>query len=262
MRAILALAIFCSASALGCRKTPCPDGGDQRVSATAEFEETACYARGVNGVDYHGPYLRRYSSSQIAEQGSYANGQRSGQWHRWYPTGQLKEVTNYEAGEPSGQHLSLFPNGAVQAVGRYVGGKQDGLWQFGAINGVLTETMTYKFGKLEGDYKQWSVSGHLEMHAHYSAGVLHGPFTRWTGACGEVFAVYRHDDQPSGPKIEMRSDKDCRKPERDNQKLEQGAYCYEQRCGKWSIWDPATARMKVVAYDSNADTKNAPSPAP
>jgi antitoxin component YwqK of YwqJK toxin-antitoxin module len=64
--------------------------------------------------------LRRWhQSGRPAAEGTFANGQRAGEWKDWWEDGTLKEISHFQGGELHGERLFYDPKGKLIRTARY-----------------------------------------------------------------------------------------------------------------------------------------------
>jgi antitoxin component YwqK of YwqJK toxin-antitoxin module len=129
-----------------------PDGGKRTVYATR---------RNLEGESvFHGQYQRFYQTGELAEQGPYEDGERTGPWKWYFENGGVKATCEYE--HDAGIFTQFFPGGGRQLEGRIVGADREGLWI------------------------EWYASGNKRMEGVFRAGKQHGKWSYWDDASGRL----------------------------------------------------------------------------
>ncbi|MBI3133496.1 MAG: hypothetical protein HYZ14_02365 [Bacteroidetes bacterium] len=94
-----------------------------------------------SGHVLNGPFIQYYISGQLAEQGQFEAGLKTGEWKTWYETGQLQSIENYENGVLEGNFFKYDPAGKITVSGSYKSGNFHGEI---VENGTVTD---YKNGR-------------------------------------------------------------------------------------------------------------------
>lgn len=97
---------------------------------------------GVAGELLEGDFTKMYHSNQLAEQGKFKKGLKTGLWKSWYENGKLSSVQNWKAGLKSGSSIAFDNNGEVIEKGKYMYDKKEGTW----INHIKKDTLVFKKG--------------------------------------------------------------------------------------------------------------------
>jgi len=74
----------------------------------------------------HGPYTLWYENDQMADNGIYKNGKRSGNRTTWYKNGQKKGELNYVNGTQVNKTIGWYENGQIMREGSFQNGKRTG----------------------------------------------------------------------------------------------------------------------------------------
>lgn len=69
------------------------------------------------GYLLNGPFIQYYASGQLAEQGEFELGLKTGEWKSWYESGQLEAVQHYEEGILNGPFFRYNEEGKLVASG-------------------------------------------------------------------------------------------------------------------------------------------------
>lgn len=77
-----------------------------------------------DGYLLNGPFKKYYHSGQIAEQGSYKNGLRIGEWKSWRESGTLIAIYHYSSGSLHGSYSLFGAEGQRVKTGTYKRGNE------------------------------------------------------------------------------------------------------------------------------------------
>lgn len=83
-----------------------------------------------------------YHSNQLAENGYFKNGLKTGLWKTWYTSGTLESMQYYRNGVRKGQYSHFDQNGNLTEKGKYKENLKDGLW----IDLAKKDTLHYSKG--------------------------------------------------------------------------------------------------------------------
>lgn len=99
---------------------------------------------GMAGELLHGKYTKMYLSNQLAEQGEFTNGLKSGVWKTWYTNGIMESRQYWNNGFRMDTYLHYDMNGALLEKGNFRRDKKHGKW----IDYTGKDTVTYKNGEI------------------------------------------------------------------------------------------------------------------
>jgi hypothetical protein len=99
---------------------------------------------GTAGMLLNGPFVKMYHSNQLAEQGTFKNGLKTGLWKTWYPNGIVETTQKWGNGVKSGMFYHFDENGIMTEKGKYSSGRKQGKW----VDLVKNDTISYKNGIL------------------------------------------------------------------------------------------------------------------
>lgn len=71
-----------------------------------------------------------YVNGQKEQEGTYKNGERSGQWKYWYDNGVLWSEGEFKDGKSHGYRKVYHPNGKLYYEGTYTEDTPSGKWKF------------------------------------------------------------------------------------------------------------------------------------
>ena len=94
----------------------------------------------IGGDVLHDSYLKYYRSNQIAEQGIFNYGLKTGVWRDWNEAGQLVLQEQWNNGYKHGKSISYNTNGDLKLKGDYKNNIKVGRW----INYKTKDTVYYK----------------------------------------------------------------------------------------------------------------------
>ena len=77
-----------------------------------------------DGYLLNGPFKKYYHSGQIAEQGEYKNGLKTGEWKSWRESGTLIAIYHYVAGQRHGTYSLFGEDGRRTKTGSYKKGNE------------------------------------------------------------------------------------------------------------------------------------------
>ena len=97
---------------------------------------------GANGLLLDKMFTKTFHSNQLAEQGVFKKGLKSGLWKEWHENGELKTEHYYKSGRKQGKFLLYDENGGLIEKGYYKRNLKDGKW----VNFVNKDTIFYKRG--------------------------------------------------------------------------------------------------------------------
>lgn len=90
-----------------------------------------------------GPYVERFRGGQVAREGAYVAGLRSGVWRFYYGDGTLQEESSFRNGDPDGPSASYWPSGKPRSEGRHCRGVQCGVWRSFDEEGRMQGSIEY-----------------------------------------------------------------------------------------------------------------------
>jgi len=97
---------------------------------------------GFAGELLHDKFIKMYLSNQIAEQGIFDNGLKTGLWKNWYPDGTLQSEQYWNDGLKDGEWHAYDQSGALIEKGRFKNDLKDNRW----INYQKKDTVVYENG--------------------------------------------------------------------------------------------------------------------
>ena len=128
-------------------KLPCPPGTTQESSS----EVLSCrrppeHRAGIPPKE--GPSLWFHPNGALAQEGYYANNQRTGAWWSFRADGSLENFASYRDGEYDGLYVNFYPDGRRQSETPFKAGKQHGTSKMWSEEGKLLTMTTYVDGKV------------------------------------------------------------------------------------------------------------------
>lgn len=97
---------------------------------------------GIAGSLLDGQFIKLYHSNQLAEQGLFYNGLKTGLWKTWYSNGILETTQYWRNGRRKGAFFHYDNTGQLLEKGRYSADQKQGKW----IDYTIKDTITYKNG--------------------------------------------------------------------------------------------------------------------
>jgi antitoxin component YwqK of YwqJK toxin-antitoxin module len=102
-----------------------------------------------NGI-FNGVYKVFYSSGELWEEGTYADGEREGLWTTWYRNGVIAKEGDFLNGEYNGLWIENFPNGQTRSETNYLNREKDGLQTIYDENANVVSRQLFKNGRVVG----------------------------------------------------------------------------------------------------------------
>ena len=143
----------------------------------------------------HGSYKRWYRTGKVAEEGTNADGQRTGEWVFRWESGRRKAQGAYRAGTRHGEWKLYSEKGKKTAQGKYRKGIRNGKWTFWSEDRKVDEARsgTYRShilpdgvtrgwegesrdGQREGRWTLYRTGRRPMMVGDYRAGLPEGPW--------------------------------------------------------------------------------------
>lgn len=100
---------------------------------------------GFSGELLNGNFIKMYHSNQLAEQGVFKKGLKTGLWKTWHENGKIATTQYWNNGLRTGLFNSYDKEGRLIEKGNFRKDKQNGPW----INLSTKDTLRYKNGLLE-----------------------------------------------------------------------------------------------------------------
>ena len=96
----------------------------------------------INGLK-EGDFKEFDSTGRLAEEGSYKNNLKTGEWVLYNNLGSKFEVVNFVEGKEHGIAKTYHTNGNVSSIGTYKAGEPTGTWISYNKDGIETERLKY-----------------------------------------------------------------------------------------------------------------------
>ncbi|MEM1453226.1 MAG: hypothetical protein AAGI22_29255 [Planctomycetota bacterium] len=125
-----------------------------------------------------GPSLD-YIGDLLHEEGSYADGKRTGSWKSYHPNGALETQGSFVNGLQVGEWVEYHDNGQRKSIGGFENGVATGEWRGFHRQGERRYVSTYRNGQPNGPYVEWYPSGDKKSEGAYLNGQYDGPWTFW-----------------------------------------------------------------------------------
>lgn len=97
---------------------------------------------GIGGMLLDGNFTKAYHSNNLAEQGLFKVGLKTGLWKTWHPNGKIATLQFWKKGEKQGKYSQFTVDGNLIEKGKFNNDKKQGIW----INYASQDTITYKKG--------------------------------------------------------------------------------------------------------------------
>lgn len=97
---------------------------------------------GFSGEALHESYQKFFLNNQLAEQGQFNKGLKTGIWKSWFPNGKLQTVATWWDGSLKGNYLRYDDQGNLLESGNFRGNLKHGKW----IDFTKKDTVDYKNG--------------------------------------------------------------------------------------------------------------------
>lgn len=116
----------------------------------------------------------------VIEEGSYADGRRSGVWTRYWPNGTLKSRINYVNGMPRGAYTLYYADGKPQEQGTWDLDRNTGEFKRWHANGKLAQEFLFNaYGTRNGAQKYYHENGQLAVEVRIVEGREEGTLKRY-----------------------------------------------------------------------------------
>lgn len=109
--------------------------------------------------------------------GSFANGQKDGEWVFAYYSGKTDKISHYKNGKLDGSYQNFFHNGKISVEGSYQEGGKTGMWTWYLSNGNRDMQGTFKNDLQDGEWTYWYPEGQVSYTAHYTENKKSGLWT-------------------------------------------------------------------------------------
>lgn len=112
-----------------------------------------------------------YKPEQIAEEGYYKNGKKTGIWKEYFCNGNLKNSVTFENGKPSGIASIYYENGKIQESGLFINNRWTGKYYLYYDNGSIQHEFYFnEKGKREGKQYYYYKSGNIAIIGYFKEG--------------------------------------------------------------------------------------------
>lgn len=99
---------------------------------------------GAGGELLNGSYSKMFLDNQLAEQGTFQDGLKSGTWKTWHQNGKLESTTYWSGGFKDGSYYTYSVNGDLLEQGYFRKDKKHGRW----VDFIKKDTAMYKAGTI------------------------------------------------------------------------------------------------------------------
>jgi hypothetical protein len=97
---------------------------------------------GIAGELLHDKFIKMYHNNQLAEEGRFRKGLKTGLWKTWYQSGVLESNQKWSNGLRSGRYNHYDEKGNLTETGLYASNRKEGTW----IDFIKKDTVAYKKG--------------------------------------------------------------------------------------------------------------------
>ncbi len=214
------------------------------------------------GGALHGDYRTWHPTGERLAEGQYVDGLADGDWRRHAQDGSVRFEGTFDRGTPIGLHIERYLNGQLATQRSYdVLGRPHGEWCFWLSDGSVIDCYPIESGN--GVLKEYDESGRLASQVEVRDGAKHGLLVEEVFGVNRYEAMYREGQQHGAERL-LRGD--CVEREghfvagkEDGPYFEQacdvdpplrtveGRHCAGERCGRWTIRDRGTGRVRELA---------------
>jgi len=158
----------------------------------------------LNGVK-HGPSITYLRGGGMAEEMTYDQGKREGNFVEYHEKDKKSREGSYENDEYVGKMTFYYESGRKEIEGKYVNAKREGTWLYYNENGSINYQVVYRSGKEikkkmeNGLFTDYSPAGTLLSEITYENGLKEGPFTMYHEVGEKV--VERMIDEKTGETV-------------------------------------------------------------
>lgn len=150
----------------------CPDGTEKVGAAPPEGFRVWCRARLPSGryEQQGGEVTFHRETGEVAAEGSYDAGRKSGTWLQFYETGELQWEETFEDGRVQGLSTEYWPDGTKRSEGLKVDGYEDGDWNYWHENGQLFKQGAWEDREPNGTWIEYDETGKPVRERQYMFG--------------------------------------------------------------------------------------------
>ncbi len=146
-----------------------------------------------------GKYLEFYRDGQKFSEGTFKDGQHSGEWTYWHPNGQICKSINFVDGLPDGKWEVFRSDGTRTSLREYAKGKRSGQWITYFDNGEKPRIeVSYADGLAHGNRVVYFPNGQKRQVIIFEAGKMHGTMTEWDDTGKKTAEVLFEDGERKG----------------------------------------------------------------
>lgn len=235
------------------------------------------------GKEFHSAKARRGKIESVfydyrrkkASEGTYVDGERSGEWKYYDIALNVDKIENYKNGDLHGDLISYFKDGTISykrefeddeavgfyrsnyrsdsiyAEGNYYKGNQECTWYYYYPNGQLEKEQWFEKGKVKGESVEYSVSGVPDLKTIYSEPGLFSGYVSFDTSGAVVDSVFLKNgtgnfvlkgasgnDQFSGEYLGGMANGEFKWFYPDGSPEVEGQYEHDKRTGTWTYYHP------------------------
>ena len=123
------------------RSLSCPTGTKQWGNVK---DGLYCRKVGQGMGEQHGPYRSFHANGQVAAEGQYTDGFKTGQWHFFDAEGRKRGEVQFVGSNYHGKRVEYFPTGQTKSVEEYSHGFRHGLVQQFDTSGRVVRQARYE----------------------------------------------------------------------------------------------------------------------
>ena len=123
-----------------------------------QYEEFEYYLTNNTKVK-NGYYKKWHSNDTLAQQGTFVDNHKTGNWVLYYPTGLEYENAIYDTDTIVGGYVSYYDNGQMMKTGNFEKGKRVGIWKYYWPNGQMKSEWHFESPDEYSKVLRWNEDG-------------------------------------------------------------------------------------------------------
>lgn len=196
------------------------------------------YSYNLKGGNAHGPYKSYYNTGDLRAEGTYDEGNYTGERKVYFRDGKLSYLEHYEDGEKNGEYESYYSDGQLHTKGIYVKGNKSGDWKTYHRDGKISMEQSFdENGKLTGHEKKYTLDGVLLYDKFFKKGEL------------EEYTYFDKDGNALVREETKRRKLNFKALYHNGQLEEEGVIEKSERHGEWKTYYTNGALETVKTYD-------------
>ncbi|MFK7757166.1 MAG: toxin-antitoxin system YwqK family antitoxin [Flavobacteriales bacterium] len=121
-----------------------------------------------------------YNSSDVVEEGKYANDFKTGVWKKYYPSGNIRSEITFINNKPQGLYTLYFDNGVIEEKGNWARTKNTGNFERNYRNGNPHQKFSFSdSGKRNGPQTYYHENGNIALEVNLLNGKESGIMKRY-----------------------------------------------------------------------------------